>query len=313
MEDENIRNEQRSSALTQSYKRFKSVAKKMLRVYGLRLPHHLAVFDAFCRSLSEVEQNGLNIMGMSPSGIMRWFDDDGLSMETIDGLDPRLDQRYHGDPPELVTIINGDTDGLHFGLWYEDPACFPSFIVRNYARDSAWTFSTGCITARELLAQEVAEFRSHNPAVQEVRELQIALEWFLGADTFALEIDGLSNDAKKDSIECVGGCCPALPRGSGNPRCSSKDVDRRQEAYEKNDPVIKTWIANARKELDENKPAFAFIIGRELFWYGSDDYRDEGLELLEAAYKKLDRQAFAEIARVHFMHRRLDSVSVYKS
>jgi hypothetical protein len=54
---------------------------------------------------------------------------------TVDGLDPRLEFRYYRDPPEFLTLLGGDTDGLHFGLWYDDPDDPPQGVASYYNND----------------------------------------------------------------------------------------------------------------------------------------------------------------------------------
>jgi Uncharacterised conserved protein (DUF2228) len=94
----------------------------------------LTSFAALWRSLTEVERKGMKSVVRSPGGIMTWFEDGGLSRKTRDGLDQRLESRFRADPPELVTVMWGNSDGLHFGLWYDDPMHGPTFLAHNYAR-----------------------------------------------------------------------------------------------------------------------------------------------------------------------------------
>src|SRR5262245_48877862 len=112
--------------------RFPFVEERFRRVYNLRLPRHIAVFAAFWHSLDRAERSAVyDSMGLGMLGITALFADDGLSLSARDGLDERLDGRYRRDPPEFVSIVSGDSDGLHYGLWYDDPADLPTFIAYN--------------------------------------------------------------------------------------------------------------------------------------------------------------------------------------
>ena len=49
----------------------------------------------------------------------------------------RLGTRYYDDPPEFFTVFSGDTDGLHWGYWFDDPDNSPSCCVAEYfSRDA---------------------------------------------------------------------------------------------------------------------------------------------------------------------------------
>src|SRR5205814_174003 len=80
--------------------------------------------------------------------------------------------------------------GLHFGLWYDDPAEPPSFVAYNYARDSAETWTSG---AASVLAQVRARLdRARNDGGDDevirgrLRALAQALDRFADADADAL-------------------------------------------------------------------------------------------------------------------------------
>lgn len=51
------------------------------------------------------------------------------------GLDHRLNSRFYRDPPEFSTALHGNTDGLHFGLWYDNPQESSAFVASYYSRD----------------------------------------------------------------------------------------------------------------------------------------------------------------------------------
>jgi hypothetical protein len=303
----------RRQALASAFWRFPAVERRMKEVYGLRLPRHLAVWAAFHKSLSPLERQGLDRVGRSPWGIMLWFQDGGLERQTRDGLDPRLESRFRADPPELVTVMGGDTDGLHYGLWYDDPAELPSFVAHNYARDSAETSLDGA-TVLETLREQLRR-RLDEPDYPEEKEplsvhaLVAALDWFRAADDQALADDGPRRWAEAPRGNIVGSLGPALLPSSGNPRANRRDEEARYSAYKSGQ--AQPIIDQAWSELKQGKPAYALVVGRELHWLDADDTRAACLELLIAAYDALGRHALAEIVRVHHQHRDLTSVGVY--
>jgi hypothetical protein len=305
----------RAQALDRALACFDGAAARMREVYGLRLPRHVAVWSALWRSLSPLEAEGMDWLGRSPGGIMLWLDDDGLARVPRDGLDPRLHDRFRCDPPELVTVMWGNTDGLHYGLWYDDPAELPSCIAHNYARDSAETWA-GAATVIQVLRGDLddrlaAPDYPDEPPPEGALALVEALRWFEEPDDAAFYADDTPRYADHERGEILGGMAPALPAGAGDPRATSALVERREAAYRARAPDVAGWLAEARAELARGQPAFALTLGRELHWLDADAFRAEGLELLCAAYAALGRDALAAIARVHHAHRDLPLVGVY--
>jgi hypothetical protein len=286
----------------------------MKEVYGLRLPRHIAVWAGFNRSLSPLEKLGDRHINYGSFGIMIWFEDGGLERKTRDGLDARLEGRYRADPPEFVSVMGGDSDGLHFGLWYDDPAELPSFIASNWARDSAETGRDEATVLSELRENLRRRFEEPDypdePPPLCLYAYRAAIEWFQSADQRALADDGPRRWADAPRGEIVGGMAPALLPSHGNPRANYRDSQKRHEAYRegKAQPIID----EALRELKNGKPAYALVVGRELHWCDSDETREASLKLLTGAYQALGRHALAEIARVHHAHRDLKMVGVYE-
>lgn len=304
----------RQRALEWTNERFPAVAQRMRDVYNLRLPHYLATFAAFWRSLDEFERKGMEHLGRRPGGIMVWFEERGLLRKTRDDLDARLECRFRSDPPELVTIMWGDSDGLHYGLWYDDPADPPTCIAHNYARDSAETWRDQEPTPLGVLLDEAHE-RIRNeynddPPSLAVHAILAALQWFAEADAKALAIDPPAKrwlDA--DRIETLGTFGPALPPGAGTIRVGT--THQRLEAWRKMPARVRKWIDSAKRDCAAGKPAAALTFGLDIHWLDSDDYRKDGEELLLMAYEKLGRHAHAETLKVHYKHRDLGSVGVF--
>jgi hypothetical protein len=305
----------REAALKVMDERFDAVAARMKEVYGLRLPRYLATFAAFWRSLDEVERKGMDCLGRSPNGIMVWFEDGGLNRKTRDGLDARLEGRFRADPPEMVTIGWGDSDGLHYGLWYDDPADPPTYIVHNYARDSAETWPdkepTPIRVFAGLMHERITDPYNTDPVPLSMYAAREALAWFAEADKRALEADPPAERwLKADRIPTIGTFGPALPPGAGSIRVGTPE--ERLKAWRGQPARVSKWIASAKRDCAEGKPAAALTFGLDLHWVDdADEHRKEALELMVMAYEKLGRQAHAETVKVHYAHRDLGSVGVF--
>lgn len=304
----------RQQALLWTNERFPAVAQRMKEVYGLRLPRYVATFAAFWRSLSELEREGMRNLGRSPGGIMVWFEERGLSRKTRDNLDPRLDCRFRADPPELVSIMWGDSDGLHYGLWYDDPADPPTYIAHNYARDSAETWRDEAHTPIGVLLKKARERikdeYGNDPASLAIYAVRAALEWFAEADAQALAADPPAKRwLEADRIETLGTFGPALPPGAGTIRVG--DAHQRMEAWRKTPARVRKWIESAKRDCAAGKPAAALTFGLDLHWLDTDEYRQDAQDLLLMAYEKLGRHAHAETLKVHYANQDLGSVGVF--
>ncbi|WP_186315964.1 ADP-ribosylation family protein [Catellatospora sichuanensis] len=310
----------REASLSVMHDRFDGVGTRFRDVYGLRLPRHMAVFAAFFDSLGKEGRDlADDVLGLRPDGITSYFDADGLALTGRDGLDERLESRFRCDPPEFVTIMSGDSDGLHFGLWYDDPAEPPSFVVHNYARDSAETWTGGRRSGLgEILRQidkrdEDASLdpEMDDPAAQRRRDaLRQLVEEFGDADRQACAVDGPSRWADVHRPPILGALCPALPADAGDPRGGYERSNERYQAYRAGAPEVRDWIAQAERELAVGAPAYALVLGQELHWMDAAAFRADSLRLLTGAYRALGRDALAGIAAVHHAHRGLRSVGV---
>lgn len=305
--------QRRVAALAEMTVRFPAVASHMEKIYGLRLPRYLAVFAAFWRSLDEGERRGMGALGRSPGGIMAWFEDGGLERGTRDNLDARLESRFRSDPPELVTVMYGDSDGLHYGLWYDDPADLPTCLAHNYARDSAETWKDRSPSPLSLLAVWAHERlrATDDPAPLSVHAVRAAIEWFAQADTEAVEADPpAARWQNADRIPTLGTFGPALPPGAGSIRVGPPET--RQQVWREQPARVKKWIDSARRDCADGRPAAALTFGLDLHWLDAEEYRETARELLVMAYEKLGRHAHAATVRVHYAHRDLGSVAVFE-
>lgn len=307
----------RAKSLEAMQARFDAVAAKFFEHYGLRLPRWMAVLAALFDSLSELESQGFSYLGRRPAGITKYFRDGALERATIDGLDPRLEWRFRCDPPEMVSILHGDSDGLHYGMFFDDPKELPAGIVHNYARDSAETVFDEARTGIGLLLAEAQgrfdqaeEYGDERPPLS-LWAARAALRAFSDADERALREDGEVPNVRARREMLLGGVSAVLPAGAYTNKKKPTLEQREAEYKRKGSKKLAAWLREARDEMAAGKPAFAYTLGRELHWFDSDAHRDEGAALLIGAYEALGRKALAEIARVHLAHRDLPDVSVF--
>ncbi|GIJ57199.1 ADP-ribosylation family protein [Virgisporangium aurantiacum] len=300
----------RRAALNKMYERHPAVAERVQRVYGLRLPRHLAVFCAFWESADHAERAALNDLMVWPFGLTEYFADDGLGLRARDGLDERLHGRYLCDPPEFVTVLSGGSDGLHYGLWYDDPAEVPTLIVHNYARDSAETWTSGYRTLLgELYGLTRTVLEDHgDEASAEMRSLLDTLDWFVDADNEAVEADGPVWWAGFQRQNTAVSVFPQLPGDAGDPQLGRSRA--RLKELRAGGAEAAAWIAHAEAELAAGRPALALAVGGELHWLAGDEDREVARRLRADGYRLLGRDAIAEIVEVHAANSGLRDVGI---
>lgn len=298
----------REAAVAEVLARFPAVAAKMRAVYDMPLPRHLALAIGFWHGLSAEEREEVwSYMGCGPAGVSEWFEEGALARPA--SADERLHFRYRHDPPELVTIFSGNSDGGHWGLWYDDPRELPRLVVHNYARDDACTGPCKPTLLGSLREQVFdRELRADYPHLKAVRE------WFAEChhrEQVAYRAEGIRPPPQRGHA-CVSGMDPVVP-GADLPADLEGGAaqDLRYRTFRERPAEAAPWIDQARRELAEGRPLRALLLGRELHYVDPDELRATGLELLLGAYRALGRDALAGVAQAHHDARDLRFVGIY--
>ncbi len=292
--------------------------------HGVELPDHLFTFWAFLSSLTDAERVAFDGMHLEPAGILdARFRGEELP-DPIDGLDHRLHDRYYRDPPELITVLTGDSDGLHFGLFYDDPITSQASVSGSYARDSAELASHQptllCMVRKEL---ENREGHARTEARQHELRTRLALlrAAVMDFETVERQEQGWDYVEKYSpvspdrvpTLDRGGVLAVPVPGGFALPR-DHEGLRVIYEAITGDQPVVGEWIARAHAACAAGDAAFALALGRDLHWAsgGVAAREDAAVGLLVAAYVALGRPALADIARVHHRHRGLANVDMYR-
>jgi len=291
----------RRKALEQAYAAFPRLAEHVRTTWGLQLPRTLAVYHAFHLAIAQMPYPVRNASSTSPGGVLDRLAPRGWELPLRPGLDERVHCRFRQDPPEMLTFAWGESDGLHFGLWY-DVAETAVAVVHNYARDSAETWIDG----DHPLSVCRHRWRYDEPPPDEtgfaVRLYLEELAWF------EAEERRVAGETSATALASR----PALLGGPGSiPEAELPlDISLRADTY-RNDPgTVGEWLEQARRELEADEPARALALGRELHWFDDDRHREDAGALLLAAYEALGRTAHAGILRAHLALRDEQSVDV---
>ncbi|MDF1665298.1 MAG: DUF2228 domain-containing protein [Planctomycetota bacterium] len=131
------------------------VSEHFYKSHQLKLPDHIFAFWAFWAGLHEIEREAWERhLPVFPSGVLDLLKY-GSDLDKVKaGIDDRLVYRFYRNPPEFVTVLMGHTDGLHWGLWYDDPNELPDRIVSTYARDSV-EIGGDAITLFDVIQDEI--------------------------------------------------------------------------------------------------------------------------------------------------------------
>jgi hypothetical protein len=299
----------REAALAAALAVHPAAAARMRAVYDMPLPRHLAYAAAFWLGLTEDEaREAWAYLGCGLAGVTEWYAPGGLTRVAV--LDERLHYRYRRDPPEFVTVCSGNSDGGHWGLWYDDPRELPRQVAHNYARDDG---VTGPCKPTLLGTLRAAMTRESLPASEWPHAARV-LAWL--DEMHALELaayheEGISPPPRRGAA-CLGGMDPVLPGAELPAEFAGSRADEARWAVYRDDPArTRAWIAEARRELDAGAPLRALLIGRDLHWFDGDEHREAAVELLADAYVAAGRRQLAEVLRVHHAHRDLRSVGIY--
>ena len=230
------------------------------------------------------------------------------ALRTREGVDPRLHGRHFRDPPELVTVLTGNTDGLHFGLWYDDPKLPPAFLLRSYARkEEPFTFAGE--TAYDVLVRRLEDAIVAGWAgdAKEARAVLLALR-----PNSAAPVTRPPPFDNPSRIATCSGVRVWAPGGKASDRYA--DVVARGAIGELlSEGALRPAVDEAVARCRAGDPAEALALGHDLHFYATADHPERAtaaVELLEAAYRALGREALAGVLKVHEAHRDLPSAHV---
>lgn len=302
------------------------------QVYHLTLPDHVFTFWAFWLGLTPRERAAMDwrihtfaeitsALGISPCGIFAYFEQAGRERLPQAGLDHRLYERFSCDPPEFLTALQGDSDGLHFGLWYDNPQKPEAFVTSYYSRDGGGIGYEGQTLLEALREQiEWAEYHSNAESEPEERRryrlsIKLLRDAVMEYETGDRPEQGEEYIATLKKLE---GRIPTYNElGVVVPPPYEQALERDAEAIGRaicdDAPPVQTWIAEALQACTQGQPALALALGHDLHWLSHDQQaRKEAAHLLlSKAYAVLGYQALAEIASLHHQYRDLPNVDIY--
>ncbi|SPT63212.1 DUF2228 domain-containing protein [Actinomadura madurae] len=335
----------RSDALAQVERERAAIEERFARDWGVELPDSIFRFWAFLQACGPIERQALDDLELCPFGIMDLFD--APAHRPRDGIDVRVHGRYYRDPPEFLTFMHGGTDGLHFGLWFDDGRTCDG-VTAYYNNDGGGVgLPSGTPLEAVRATLEVHWHHVNDPAyigedddtrpyetelAERRHRIRLLREFLMTFETGDHPEEGEEyDDATKISQAILDHGHPNRIQtldGGGALVHGETAIDRkRQKPYDDyefctnlrreltEDPAaLEAHIAEARRRCAAGNPADALTLGRDLHWISGGDAKLERYanELLVSAYNTLGRPNLAAIAGAHHRHRDLPQVSVLR-
>ena len=289
------------------------------RVYGLDFPDDLFAFHDFARSAAEL----LRGIGIGVDGPLEVLS----GAAPRDGWSPYDDwPRFYRDPPEFFTVLVGDTDGLHWGYWFDAPGALPP-VVASYFHSDAYQLSVDGTTLFEAVRGEVEEL--HRAAEEQKEEEPDEADYDRRLATYAEIREELSKyalasrkeigDAYCEKYVCVsvkpgGRKTVAKTRndmGIVTPKSAYRALPGKDYFVEKHDyrpkaSDVARLVSLAREYAKGGQPGAALKLGHDLWAY--PQHADAAREMLALAYDGLDRPTLRSyLDRAFEFRRRCDA------
>lgn len=303
--------------------------RQLREMYGFDFPEDFFTFWAFARKLRPLEPllalDSLGIQLVGPFEVLG-----GRFDQRTSRYSQLLHWRYYGDPPEFFTVLTGDTDGLHWGYFLDDPADPDGCIASYYARDAYELSADGNTLFEatrlhlEMLARDCDDYRQEDSEhageyEQQMVDLgrirKVLMEFATGdrPETGSAYEETYPPEARRDQRVVA-----ATREGMGvvAPGDTYRPLSWKDQTLWKNlrqEAMLAKALAEARAALKDGYPATALKLGKDLWALGGKKRMNHAYELLDAAYEGLRRPFLRKVLAVHRENRDLPSVDILEN
>lgn len=272
------------------------MAKKKLSVdefWGVPFPWDLHEFHAFAKK----NKKALDALDLVPMGPLEFLST-GKSPE---------EARYYNDPPELVTVLGGLIDGLHWGYWFDAPGELEPVVVSYYANDAFELSEHGGSlfdAARqhlEALQRDAKGYVKDDPEYADDYRKQLK---DLASARAAMPSPKKSKAKRRVVAQTRSKIGIVVPKQQY--RALAKSDPFEVWNYEPKAKDVKRQVEGAKKALTEGFPGTALKLGHDLWIYR--DFREQSAELLDLAYAALGREVLrAQLKKAVAWRKKCDS------
>jgi hypothetical protein len=249
----------------------------------------------------------------------------------FDGRVPKhsllLHWRYYDDPPEFFTVLAGGGDGLHWGMFLDDPSAGSGCVASYYARDVYELSADGdnLFEAmrlhleyyqrdneidRDIHPERAGEYESHQQQLDALRDEIMKYATGDRSETgqeYTERWAGITQREVRVIADTKEGMGIVAPPSSYRPL--SRD-DRRLWRYLRRTADPADVVEEARQALHEGFPATALKLGKDLWATTGERKAAYAHELLDAAYAALGHETLRQALQTHAANRELASVDV---
>lgn len=284
-------------------------------LYPVHFPDELyAIWEVARRLRPDAPRSAFDAVGVRLCGPF-----DVLAGERRDeelALPMLLHWRFFLDPPEMFTVASGDTDGLHWGYWF-DETNQASAVAHYYARDAYEIVTDGTTltsamvrhigrridSARENIEYDADHADEYRRQIEAATALRVALveaatargEW--PAPRMARSANVPTFDGMGVRVEE-----PAL----GDAPVDAERVFRRAGQGEG-----AALVAEATAALEAGHPGLALLLARPAWTARECEAQHaDAAEVMARAYTAIGRERLALVLRTHQEHRDMRSVDI---
>jgi len=267
---------------------------QLRELFHVDFPEELfAVWEWTQRLEGETARAFHDVLGISLNGpfdvLAGTFDDHELVYPAV------LHWRYQYDPPELFTVMTGNTDGLHWGYWFDDPGRLPPVVASFYARDAfelveAPSLWRAIATHLAATRRGTLENRESDPKYAASYDRDLA-----ALDALLVTLPPIPETPKRVQTVRTG-------EGMG----IVVQADQVAAWNLPKEVVREDILAFVESELAAGRPGTALLVGRKLW----DGHKALAFEVLDRAYAGLGRETLRAVAKIHRAHPALPKLDI---
>jgi Leucine-rich repeat (LRR) protein len=259
------------------------------KAYGFAFPPDLERFWAIAKAHEDALHDA-NVRLVGPFAIL-------TKAEPAKDLD-----RWAADPPELFTVAEGDTDGLHWGYVLHEPGAAPGYVAQFYSRDGYPIEPYGRTLAHAMhrhvsavasdMHDELAEIRAvgedHRELARSIARLE-ALEKALAKELGSKE-KKTALHGPKEPVPTLDGLGVRAPKSAlSSPRLDPKKL----QAALRQPKSLASWLERGHLLIAQKKAGTALQIARDALAILPTKDQDAAVLLAISAYEALGRPQLA--------------------
>jgi hypothetical protein len=295
--------------------------KQIHDLFGFDFPEDLYDFWDFANRLRPLEPlnallDPLHVQLVGPFDVLAGRFDPGTARDRV-----YLHWRYWNDPPEFFTSLVGDTDGLHWGHYLDDPRQPEGCVASYYASDAFELSADGdtlfeavrlhleeltrdCLDSQETDSENAARYAVRLEELDRLREELKRVATTRRSETGEGYVEKYqarkSSRARRITAPTQDGLCIVVPDGTYRP-LSLRDRSLWRRLWDQDDPG--ELVKEARQALAEGFPGTALKLGKDLWAIPGEKRAAYAAELLDAAYAALGRDVLRQVLAAHLRER----------